>query len=210
MAFYLDDVPPEPFTIEPPETIDLAEFSSVEASIIAPDGVVTPLIAIIDVPENAIIVTQPTPDSVFTVEGIHRLRLAVIDAAPIPYRQALPEVRIVAQDHDSEWHTLDSARGEWADAEHLSDAVLYQLLADVREQVLAFAPALFDAEGAPLPVPARYRRGQLVQARNTLNAQGVDPANGEDGNDTFAIRPFPLDWQVKQILRPKHGIPVVR
>lgn len=207
MAFYIGDFPPEPFVIEPPETINLAEFNSVTAEIIAPDGVVTPLIGIID--GDVIRVTQPTTTSMFMVEGIHRLRIWVTDT-PIPYRQALPEIRVVAQDPDSEWHTLDSARAEWADAEHLSDAMLYQLLADVREQVLDFAPALIDAEGDPLPVPDRYRRGQLAQARNTLNAQGVDPASGEDGNDTFAIRPFPLDWQVKQILRPKRGIPVVR
>jgi hypothetical protein len=27
------------------------------------------------------------------------------------------------------------------------------------------------------------------------------------GEDTFVLRPFPLDWTIKQVLRPKRAIP---
>lgn len=201
MAFYLDDVPAEPFVIEPPDTIDLAEFTAASAELVAPDAIITDLVAAIDDPTNTIIVTQPVA-SAFTVEGIHLLRITLTGA---PAVQRLPDVRIVVQDPDSEWHTLDTARHEWADAEHLPDATLYQLLEDVREQVLDFAPAL----AVDATVPPRYKRGQLMQARNSWNAARVDPATGGDGEETFIIRPFPLDWSIKQVLRPRRGIPVV-
>lgn len=204
MAFYLDDVPAEPLVIEPPETINLAEFSAASAKIIAPDTTVTDLDAEIDDETQTIVVDLPS-ESVFTVEGVHRLRIT-LDDAPAFALQRLPEVRIVVQDPDSQWHTLDTARDEWADATHLGDVTLWELLELARGDVVAFAPAL----AVDAPVPLRYLKGQIMQARNTWNAARVDPATGGDGDDTFVIRPFPLDWAIKQKLRPQRGTPVVR
>lgn len=199
MAFYLDDVPAEAFVIEPPETIDLAEFSTADATLIAPDAVVTDLAATIDDATNSILV-EPAATSPFTVEGIHRLRVVLHGA---PGRQMLPDVRIIAQDPDSQWHTLDTIREDWADGETISDAMLWTLLEIVRGQIAEFGTTL---TGAAALDATQY--AQRLQVRNTWNAAKVSPTGGL-GEDDFVIRPFPLDWHVKQILRPKRGVPVV-
>jgi len=200
MAFYIDDVPSDAFVIEPPDTIDLAGFTGAEAEMIDPTGTVTELTATIAPDDLSVVVAIPAT-SMFTEEGVHRLRVALTDA---PARQRLPEVRIVVQDPESEWHTLDSIRDEWPDAERLDDVTLWNMLQVVREQVIEFAPTL--AEDAP--VPENYRLGQRMQVRNTYNAARVAP-DGGTGEGDFIIRPFPLDWHVKHILRPKSGKPVV-
>lgn len=205
MAFYIDDVPAEPLVIEPPETIALDEFTAASAVIIAPDAVVTDLTAAIDDVTNSIVVNLPLT-SVFTVAGVHRLRITLTGA---PAVQRLPEVRIVVQNPDAEWHTLDTAREEWPDAGHLGDLTLWELLEVARADCEAFAPSLALEDGTTKPVPISYRKAQVMQARNILNSLGVDPASGDDGAGSFVIRPFPLDWQVKQTLRPKRGIPVI-
>jgi hypothetical protein len=48
-----------------------------------------------------------------------------------------------------------------------------------------------------------------MQARNQWNAAKVDPANGGLGDESFIVTPHPLDWMIKQILRPATAIPVV-
>ena len=58
-------------------------------------------------------------------------------------------------------------------------------------------------------VPLTYRMAQITQAKNVYNGSLVDAGTGDIGNDTFTIRPFPLDWQVKQMVRPRRGTPVV-
>lgn len=121
------------------------------------------------------------------------------------------------------WHTLDTARDQWRDAPS-DDDTLQQLLDVARHQVTAYAPTYTGEPGtstlaAPDPttgalqpvtaatVPADYRLAQLMQARNIWNAGRVDPASGGLGDDSFIMRPFPLDWMVKQIIRPKRALP---
>jgi hypothetical protein len=103
------------------------------------------------------------------------------------------------------WYSLDIARQEWTSAEAIADPRLWQLLELAREQVLAYAPSL--AQDAPIPV--RYRAAQLDQARNLLNAALVDPSNGSTAGDDFVLRPVPLDWMIRQQLRPRSVIPTV-
>jgi hypothetical protein len=105
-------------------------------------------------------------------------------------------------DTEDGWHTLDTARDDWRDAPGF-DAWLYELLWTARNDVLAYAPALAASQRPPL----NYRRAQIMQARNLWNAGKVDPASGGMGEDTFVLRPFPLDWTIKQTLRPKRAIP---
>lgn len=200
MPFYLDDLPAEPFVIEPPETVDLTLFTAADALLIAPDGTATDLDAVLDAEEGVITANQPAA-SVFTLEGVHRLRVTLTGTA---VQQTLPDARFVVQDPDSEWHTLDSVREDWDDAENIADAALWTLLELAREQVLEFAPILADGAAVPL----RYREGQRMQARNLATANRVSP-DGGIGEGDFVIRPFPLDWHVKQILRPKRAVPVV-
>lgn len=99
------------------------------------------------------------------------------------------------------WHTLASARYAWADAPY-DDFILEDLLEVSKMQCLAFAPALAEDT---ITVPVNFRVAQLMQARNLWNASKTDPASGGYGDEGFVIRPFPMDWTVKNILRPKRG-----
>ena len=103
------------------------------------------------------------------------------------------------------WHTVDSARELWVDAETISDDLLDMLLDVARDQVIVYAPCLAD----PDVIPTRYAYGQLRQTQNLWNAGRVD-GDGQVGDGGFVFRPHPLDWHVKQILRPRHGRPRVR
>jgi len=200
MAFYIDDVPAEPFLIDVnrlPESIPLDVFTAASAQIIDPAGTTTATTAVLG--DGTIEVNWPAT-SVFSVEGIYRIRVTLTNATA---SQRLPDVRVVAQDPDSEWHTLDSIREDWPDGEGISDATLWTLLEIVRQQIAEFGTTLTGTAALDATVYA-----QRVQVRNTWNAAKVSPA-GEFGGDEFVIRPFPLDWHVKQILRPKRGVPVV-
>jgi hypothetical protein len=101
------------------------------------------------------------------------------------------------------WHDADSAREEWLDAP-FEDPQLEALLDVARVQCLTYAPGEFTASF----VPPRYRMAQLLQARNLWNASKQDPG-GEMGGEGFAVRVFPMDWTVKNLLRPKSGVPVM-
>lgn len=108
------------------------------------------------------------------------------------------------------WHDIESARNQWVDAP-LDDAALVQLLEVAKGQVIAYAPALPEpGEGDDPAIPEHYRVGQLMQARNIWNAQKVDAASGGMGEGEYVVRPHPLDWMVKQVLRPRKGVPRVR
>lgn len=108
------------------------------------------------------------------------------------------------------WHDIESARDQWIDAP-LDDDVLEELLAVAEQQVIAYAPALPEpAEDEELDVPVNYRRAQLQQARNLWNASKVDPSGSGIDGDSYVIRPFPLDWMIRQTLRPRRGVPRVR
>lgn len=50
-------------------------------------------------------------------------------------------------------------------------------------------------------IPTNYRLAQMMHTRNLWNAARVG-VDGSAGGDTFEITPRPLDWHVKQVLRP--------
>jgi hypothetical protein len=200
VPFYLNDIPAEPFVIEPPADLALDGYTAATAALRKPDGVLeTGLTATID--DDAVTVDFPTDASVLDVEGVHRLQVTLTGG---PSTRRLPGLPIVVQDPDSEWHTLDTVRDQWPDAEHIGDASLWEVLDVARHQVLEFAPTIADGD----PVPDRYRLAQRMQARNLWNAARVAP-DGGTGEGDFILRPYPLDWHVKAILRPKRGMPVV-
>ena len=97
----------------------------------------------------------------------------------------------------AEWHTLESARTEWEDAP-LDDEQLEELLEVGKDAVLAYAPVLAD----PDEPPTRYRVAQLMQARNVWNSSSVSTA-GDFDSGSYGLTTHPLDWQIKQILRPR-------
>jgi hypothetical protein len=108
-----------------------------------------------------------------------------------------------APPYNDGWHTLDTARDQWVDAPY-QDEILSDLLAIAQEQCLAYAPG---ASGTA-PTEPHYRVAQLMQARNIWNASKVSPS-GDLGDGTYVISPKPLDWMIKQLLRPKRAVPVM-
>jgi hypothetical protein len=87
----------------------------------------------------------------------------------------------------------------WPDADGiLDDPVLNLYLDAAREACEAFAPAL--AEGQEMP--ASWQLAQVMQARNVWNA-GNASAGGDFDGSSYGLSTHPLDWQVKQLLRPR-------
>ena len=108
-----------------------------------------------------------------------------------------------------DWFTLEEAREWWRDAPY-DDAELSTYLEVGKSQIIAYGPQLVADEIAMTGcVPENYRLGQIMQARNLWNAAKMDPA-GSIGGDGFSFQPFPLDWTVKQIIRPKTARAVVQ
>lgn len=115
------------------------------------------------------------------------------------------------------WHTPESVRKFWKDAP-ADDDVCAAYLAAARDAVVAYAPPLpedYDPAEWPLPgegslpgdppqIPDSYALAQCMQARNMWNS-GNAGANGFDGSE-YGITVHPLDWQIKQILRPRRGL----
>lgn len=97
----------------------------------------------------------------------------------------------------ADWHTPESARTQWVDAP-LDDEQLQELLDVAKQAVLAYAPAIDD----PDDPPTNYRVAQLTQTKNVWNGSYASPSGDLDGG-SFGLTTFPLDWQVKQLLRPR-------
>jgi hypothetical protein len=180
---------------------NLALFTSVTGVLTNPAGTVVPMPGTVFT-LNAVsetILVKWGPAIAFAVAGSYSLQLRL--TGPLVSQRLAPEAFVV-EEQDG-WHTLASARDQWASASD-DDTDLYELLLVARTQCLTYAPAL--AAGAP--VPASYRKAQLMQARNLWNASKKDEGGGI-GPDGFSITVFPMDWSVKNLLRPKTGIPVM-
>lgn len=57
-------------------------------------------------------------------------------------------------------------------------------------------------------IPEGYRKAQLLQARNVWNSSKASP-QGDFDSGSYGLSSFPLDWQVRQLIRPKRGRPVL-
>lgn len=90
----------------------------------------------------------------------------------------------------------------WAGAEDYEFDDLAFPLNVARIQCERFAPAL--AEGAP--VPDNYVAGQILQTR-ALVREGVVGSGDQTGGLEATVTLFPMDWNVKNLLRPRKGRP---
>jgi len=206
MAYYVGDTPADDIVVEPVrgfDPIDLTQFDAVEVKLYGADGLEIESAGFIaNIGDDILTLEWPT-ESLLEEPGLYTLRVTLLHTVT-GVRERLKNQYIVVQGDDG-WATLDDSRSQWPDAEVVPDHVLWELLEIAKHQVIEFAPVL--ATGAL--IPHHYVKGQLMQARNILNSSRVDAASGGDGEDTFMIRSFPLDWMVKQQLRPLRGIPVV-
>lgn len=137
----------------------------------------------------------------FDLGGIYSLT-AKLTVPAGTFRTA--EARFVVEAVDG-WATIGDMRAEWRDAPK-GDLQLWRLLRVARVQVEAFAPgpALVARPSTNLVL------AQQTQARNIWNAIKTDPANQGIGDEGFVIRPFPMDWTVKNLIRPADPRHVVR
>jgi hypothetical protein len=102
------------------------------------------------------------------------------------------------------WHTATSIEVEWPEAARFDDGKLDELLAVARHQVEEFAPALVEPE----VIPEGYRLAQSMQARALWQAQNTAPGDTQ-GGENYTVRVYPMDWTIKNILRPQRGVPAI-
>lgn len=102
------------------------------------------------------------------------------------------------------WHSASTAAQQWPDIATMGADQATELLEVAKQQVLAYAPTLAVPDAAE--IPDSYRLAQVMQARALWQAQRAAPG-GELGGDGFGVRVYPMDWQVKALLRPPAGYP---
>jgi hypothetical protein len=90
--------------------------------------------------------------------------------------------------------------GQWPDAAQMSTAELTDYLQAAYEQCVAYLPD--TANLAAVPVPSRWRLAQLSQAR-ALFRSGVAGSGDQIGQDGLTITVYPMDWTVRNLLRPR-------
>lgn len=202
MHYLQGDAPAAPILVVPTrdgDPVELEDYSSVTATLQQPDG--TDLVAAASLVEEegqrVVQVALPQLDQA----GV--LQLVLLLTGPTGHDRFTAEP-VVVEALDG-WHTLESARAEAKGLAALEDVRLYVLLDAAKRDCLTYQPAA----GARRPLLAE-REAQLVQTRNRNAAARVDPASGSDGMDTFGTTPFPLDWQVKALLRPKRRLGAIR
>lgn len=192
--YRVGDSPVQVTVLIPEDGWSLVPFESVTARALDPDGVEHGgLIASISAHDDDLRVTWPTT-SIFDKPGLWQVLVDLTTAEGKvehfpPYWIPVEEV--------TGWHTIDSIREVWRDAP-TDDAELFVLLGSAKDQCAAFAPAV---EGR---LPLRYRQAQAMQARALWNAGHT--SQDQFGAEGMTVTAFPMDWQVKNLLRPKQGV----
>lgn len=100
------------------------------------------------------------------------------------------------------WVDPETDLGEWVDAPTDPD-VLARYLTAAYEQCLEFLP--HDAQGQPVvpsPTPDRLPLAQVMQAR-ALYRSALAGGGDQIGGDGLTVTVFPMDWTVKNLLRPR-------
>ncbi len=92
----------------------------------------------------------------------------------------------------------------WPGGVDLTPTALELVLVAAREQCEAYAPVLAD----PDDPPARYILAQALQAK-ALSTAGFVGEGDQMGGYGEGVTVYPMDWQVKNLLRPKQGRPFV-
>lgn len=108
---------------------------------------------------------------------------------------------------------VDDVAKIWPQAADLTHDELDPLLASARVQCEAYAPSLYvtleDGTTALQSPPPNYQHAQILQARALYRAMIAGDRDGI-GADGYTVTVFPMDWTVKNLLRPKKGRPVLR
>jgi hypothetical protein len=102
------------------------------------------------------------------------------------------------------WATLEDVRARWADAP-LDDNLLGDMILAAHEQLLAYAPTPLPEDDA---IPQRYVEAEALQTRALGQAQDRD-GDVIGFGDGFAVRVRPLGAEVRSLIRPRAGRPVI-
>lgn len=104
------------------------------------------------------------------------------------------------------WVDTDTDLNEWPDAPS-DENTLARYLGAAHEQCLDFLPHTRDEAGVlqpvtPAPVPERFKLAQILQARGLYNSVATGPGD-QLGDGSLGVTVFPMDWSVKNLLRPR-------
>lgn len=105
----------------------------------------------------------------------------------------------------STWYTSATIRNVWRESKDMSDQEVVELLAVAREECEAYAypEDIADADN----IPARVALAHRLHAQAIWNSQKTQ---GRDDDSTLSgqtVTVYPMDWQVKQHLRPRRPVP---
>ena len=190
---------PSPLVLELDSDIELTAVTTVGVALSDPAGVaVAGGSAVLEGTAEPPTITVTLPANPFTTGGLYSLALTL--TAPT-FTEVVEPVALVVQTADG-WLSLDAARQMWPQAPD-DDVTLAMLLDSAKAACVAFAPVIDPA----VPIPASYRQAQFQQARSLWLAMS-STTDSRIGDEGFAITVFPLDWNVKQLLRPR-GAPVM-
>lgn len=125
--------------------------------------------------------------------------------------EPLPEIQVPP----GSWATPDEIRRRWASAP-MDDELLVQMMTAAQSQLENYVAnrlaRYVDTDGQlviPEDVLARWREALALQVR--ANGQALDRDGDVLGfGDGFGIRVRPLGGDVKALMRPKRGMPVIR
>lgn len=88
----------------------------------------------------------------------------------------------------------------WPEWQWAGDGQVEAALSAAADQCAAFAP---DPAGTgDVQIPERFKLAQVMQARALYRA-GLVRQDNQIGVDGQTVTVFPMDWQVKALLRPK-------
>lgn len=133
--------------------------------------------------------------SLATIDGIYEIVFKFFDGGIL----TAEPFRFVVQAEDG-WLDLQTARNQWADAP-LDDIFLHQILDTAKKQCQKYAPALPALQHPPI----EYVQAQLIQAR-AIYQNVISNNNDTTGLEGFTVRIFPLDYNIRAMLRPKRAI----
>lgn len=102
------------------------------------------------------------------------------------------------------WNTPGDARNVWADAKSFSDENLQMLLDSAHIDCFAYLDPLDGVDPTPEAANASMKLAEIYQARARYQAI-LSAGDDQVGPDGATVTVFPLDWQVKQLLRPTPG-----
>lgn len=198
MHYVIGDIPADALEVDVSEAGPSSLYGAASVTLHKPDGTVAADFGSLPVPPDGVLLVPFGTTSAFTVAGLHEVRVVLTTGEGATLRrETVPAVPVVVEAPDG-WHSLESARADWRDAPY-EDAPLFSVLASAKDQCLAFAPAV-DV------VPARYRQAQLMQARALWNSGHVNSDGNLGSEGGFTVTVFPMDWTVKNLLRPKRAI----